>query len=199
MVVQRSRPRGSRAAVAVGLAGLAAAVVAAPAGAALAPTRNAADLAAALTDGGGATVTSASFVTIPAQGNPAAVSDVALAGFPRKGARFAILSSGDATLAPNASQGAGASANLAGQPRTPAGSDRDATVLKLDVKVPAGANCATFAFRFLSEEYPEYVGRQYNDAFVAESGATTWTTSASARTAPGELKDVRRRPGLTTS
>ncbi len=187
MVDPRSRPIGFRTVVAAGLAALGMAVAAAPAGAALAPTRNAADLAAALADGGGATVTSASFVTIPAQGNPAAVSDVALAGFPRKGARFVILSSGEATLAPNASQAAGASANLAGQPRTPSGSDRDATVLKLDVKVPSGANCATFSFRFLSEEYPEYVGRQYNDAFIAEFGATTWTTSASAIAAPGNF------------
>lgn len=189
MVRTASRIRRRRCAPTLAaLLGLASLVAAAPASAALTATRNASDLAAALTDGGGgATVTSASFTSIPPQGNPAAVSDAALAGFPKKGSRFVILSSGDATLAPNASQAAGASANLGGEPRTPDGSDRDVTVLKLDLKVPSGANCATFAFRFLSEEYPEYVGKQYNDAFIAELGATTWTTSSAAITAPGNF------------
>ena len=180
------RPRRTATHALTGVVTVLALLAAAPANAALTPTRNAADVAAALTDGGGATVTSASFSSIPPQGNPAAVSDAALAGFPKRGGRYAILSSGDATLTPNASQGIGASANLAGPPRA-GGSDNDVTVLKLDVKVPSGANCATFAFRFLSEEFPEYVGRQYNDAFIAELGATTWTTSASSITAPGNF------------
>ncbi|MCU0314596.1 MAG: choice-of-anchor L domain-containing protein [Solirubrobacteraceae bacterium] len=170
-------------ALAAGLALLAPA----PAGAAITPTRSAGDLASALTEGGSAQVTGASFVTIPPNGNPAAVSDVALAGFPKQGGRYVILSSGDAAAAQNASQGAGASLSLGAMARTPAGSDRDATVLKLDLKVPSGANCVTFAFRFASEEFPEYVGRQYNDAFIAELGTTTWTTSASAITAPGNF------------
>lgn len=160
-------------------------VLPAAAPAAVTPTRDAAQLAAALTESG-TTVTGASFTTIPATGTPAAVSDEALAGFPRQGGRFVILSSGDATKAPNASQAAGASANLGGAARA-GGSDRDATVLKLDLKVPSGANCVTFAFRFMSEEYPEYVGRQYNDAFIAETGATTWTTAGSTINAPGNF------------
>jgi len=160
-------------------------VLPAAAPAALTPTRDAAQLAAALTESGTA-VTGASFASIPADGTPAAVSDVPLAGFPRQGGSYVILSSGDATKAPNASQGAGASANLGGAARA-GGSDRDVTVLKLDLKVPSGANCLTFAFRFMSEEYPEYVGRQYNDAFIAETGATTWTTAGSTITAPGNF------------
>ena len=35
---------------------------------------------------------------------------------------------------------------------------RDYTVLKIDVNVPAGANCMALDYRFLSEEFPEFVG-----------------------------------------
>lgn len=163
----------------------AALIAAAPAPGAVTATRDASAIAAALA-GSGTTVTGASFASIPATGSPAAVSDDALAGFPRQGGSYVILSSGDATKAPNTSQGVNASANLGGAARA-GGSDRDVTVLKLDLKVPSGANCLTFAFRFLSEEYPEYVGRQYNDAFIAETGATTWTTAGSTITAPGNF------------
>jgi hypothetical protein len=160
-------------------------IAAAPAQAAVTATRDASALASALA-GSGTTVTGASFASIPATGSPAAVSDDALAGFPRQGGSYVILSSGDATKAPNTSQAVNASANLGGAARA-GGSDRDVTVLKLDLKVPSGANCLTFAFRFMSEEYPEYVGRQYNDAFIAETGATTWTTAGSTINAPGNF------------
>jgi PKD repeat protein len=41
--------------------------------------------------------------------------------------------------------------------------------------VPPGGSCVKFDFQFLSEEFPEYVGSQFNDAFVAELDVTTWT------------------------
>ncbi len=37
-----------------------------------------------------------------------------------------------------------------------------------------------FDFRFLSEEFPIYVGTSFNDAFIAELDNSTWTTSGSA-------------------
>jgi hypothetical protein len=40
--------------------------------------------------------------------------------------------------------------------------------LKVDLNVPTGRNCLSVDFRFLSEEYPEYVGSKFNDGFVAE-------------------------------
>jgi uncharacterized repeat protein (TIGR01451 family) len=39
-------------------------------------------------------------------------------------------------------------------------------------------------FRFLSQEYPVYVGSNFNDAFVAELDNSTWTTNGSVITAP---------------
>jgi hypothetical protein len=40
--------------------------------------------------------------------------------------------------------------------------------LRVDFNVPAGDNCLSVDFRFLSEEYPEFVGQEYNDGFIAE-------------------------------
>nr|WP_284289331.1 choice-of-anchor L domain-containing protein [Angustibacter aerolatus] len=58
-------------------------------------------------------------------------------------------------------------------------------MLRVDLNVPATANCLLgFDFRFLSEEFPEYVGDSYSDAFVAELDRTTWTSSGSTITAP---------------
>ncbi len=39
---------------------------------------------------------------------------------------------------------------------------------------PKQANCLSFNFRFLSEEYPEFVADIYNDAFVAELDRSNW-------------------------
>src|SRR5204863_3783979 len=47
----------------------------------------------------------------------------------------------------------------------------------------AQANCLTIDFRFLSDEYPQYVNTSFNDAFIAELDSTTWTTSGSTITA----------------
>jgi hypothetical protein len=45
------------------------------------------------------------------------------------------------------------------------GSAFDIATLSLTLRAPEWANSISFNFRFLSEEYPEYVGREYNDFF----------------------------------
>jgi hypothetical protein len=52
----------------------------------------------------------------------------------------------------------------------------DLTTLRVDVNVPAGANCLALSYRFLSEEFPEFVGSNFNDAFIAELDNSTWRT-----------------------
>jgi len=52
----------------------------------------------------------------------------------------------------------------------------------IDLAVPRGANCLSFDFRFLSEEFPEFVHDLYNDAFIAEVGRSDW--DASSKTDP---------------
>lgn len=91
-----------------------------------------------------------------------------LAGFPLEGDTFAILTTGNADAAP--AGGGGNSVDAGGRTREPSRAF-DVTVLKLDVNVPASANCLSFDFRFLSAESPG----TFNDAFVAELDRTSWT------------------------
>lgn len=146
------------------------------------PQPDAVQVAAAMTDGTSTKVTGASWVMRPPNGNPSAVSDAAVIGLPLSGSNFAVLSTGNADALTAGAQTYSASVGNSGPAR--GGSDRDAVVLKVDLSVPAGANCLSFGFRFLSEEYPEYVGKSYNDGFVAELDKNTWTTDASTINAP---------------
>jgi hypothetical protein len=41
--------------------------------------------------------------------------------------------------------------------------------------VPAADNCLALDYRFLSEEFPEFVGSPFNDAFIAEIDSSTWS------------------------
>ena len=102
---------------------------------------------------------------------------------PAEGSSFAILSSGNAADAYGAqSEERSTNHGLGGRA---GGSDFDATVLRVDLTVPASANCLMgFDFKFLSEEYPEWVGQSYNDAFIAELDASTWTSDGTTITAP---------------
>lgn len=174
--------RGARGA-ARAIAPLALAVgAAAPAGAAVDTAASALDIAQAISVDA-SRVTAASFDALPPGGAPKALSDVPLTFFPTDGASYAILTSGDAALAddPNASGSSGASAgggNLRGD------TDFDVTILRIDLDVPAGANCLELQFQFLSEEFPEFVGSSFNDAFIAELDQSTWTTAGSQIAAP---------------
>ena len=63
----------------------------------------------------------------------------------------------------------------------------DSSVLSIPITVPAGSNCVSFEFRFLSEEYPEYVDSSYNDAFIAELDNNTWSATGSDINAPNNF------------
>ncbi len=154
-------------------------VVAASSGAAVTPSRDANAVAAAI-PAAGVSIGSASFLAIPPMGNPAAVSDTPIAPFPADGPAYAVLSTGDAALSDQADQaGIFASADDGGA-AAPAGrgdTARDVTTLAIPIDVPAGANCLSFDFRFLSEEYPDFLDSQFNDAFIAEIDNSTWVSS----------------------
>ncbi|HEY2667551.1 MAG TPA: choice-of-anchor L domain-containing protein, partial [Actinomycetota bacterium] len=129
------------------------------------------------------TVTGASFVAVP-PGTPDGISTTPMAGFPTEGSSFGVLSTGDVNSVPNTSTFA--STDLGGG-NVRGNTDFDVTVLKVDVAVQPGANCLTFDFKFLSEEYPGFVNTSFNDAFIAELDASTWTTSGSTITAPNDF------------
>jgi hypothetical protein len=117
------------------------------------------------------------FSLAPPLGNPAAVSTTKLAGFPRKGSSYAILASGNARFADDKNKSASRSAaNLGPLVR----GARDVVIWRTDFRVPRGANCLSLRFRFLSEEFPEFVKDIYNDAFIAELDDSNWDASGSA-------------------
>lgn len=140
--------------------------------------RGATHLARAIFEGNGRRFVRAKFVTVPPGNGPVAISNRSLSGFPRRGGSFAILSTGCARAAysDNAS-GLMGCANGGLRIR----GARDVTIWRIRVRVPQGANCLSFRFQFLSEEYPEFVGTEFNDAFIAELGPSTKWNSVDDR------------------
>ena len=130
-------------------------------------------------------LTSASFATVPASGTPHGTS-TALSFFPTHGSTFAIMTSGNVNFADDPNNAPNTGDLLGGAP-VRGNTDRDVSILKLDLNVPAGVNCARFNFAFYSDEYPEYVGSDFNDAFIAELDSSTWTTSGSTISAPNNF------------
>ncbi len=122
----------------------------------------------------GVRVTGAAFVTEPALGGSAAISTHGAQQFPRQGSDFAILSTGHAARVFGGQRNQ-LSADLGGIGMR-GNRDRDVTIVRIDFDVLAGRNCLGFDVRMLSEEYPDFPGKIYNDAFVAELDITDWTT-----------------------
>ena len=102
---------------------------------------------------------------------------------PPQGGQSALLTSGDIALAPGPNDSSGATASNGTELR----GARDVSILRLDLMIPAGANCLSFDFAFQSEEYPEFVNSPYNDAFLAELDASTWSVANSVITAPNNF------------
>jgi hypothetical protein len=123
-----------------------------------------------------ATVTGASYDAVPPSGTPNGTADSALAGFPTEGSAFGILTNGNVSLAddPNDDEGSGED-NGGGNVRGT--SDFDVTILKVSLDVPSETNCLGIDLRFLSEEFPEFVGGTVSDSFVAEVDTSDWTTT----------------------
>jgi hypothetical protein len=164
--------------------------------AAIVPVTNnaagAASLAGALS-ANPALVTGASFESpAPPGATPNAVANTPLSGFPTNGGTFAILTTGNAQLADDANLSPSSGVDFDGGtttngPHSRGNTDFDVTVLRINLNVPAASNCLTVDFKFFSEEFPEFVGTQFNDAFIAELDASTWTTAGSVIAAPNNF------------
>jgi hypothetical protein len=100
--------------------------------------------------------------------------------FPTRGSTFAILSTGNASSAEDADFG-NTSTALDGLDNS---GGWDMTRFALELRVPTTATCASFAFAFYSEEFPERVTGSFNDVFTAELGQTNLTISGNQVLAP---------------
>jgi len=92
---------------------------------------------------------------------------------PLAGANFAVLSTGIAAAQGDAGyvspQGGTAFSNTAANPNgkcPSAGSTFDYSEWKLTLQVPANALAFAFDFNFMSSEYPEWIGTNFNDKFM---------------------------------
>ncbi|MDR0415775.1 MAG: SGNH/GDSL hydrolase family protein, partial [Propionibacteriaceae bacterium] len=132
--------------------------------------------------GPGLVITGAEF-TVLAGPAAAAVDTAPVADFPRDGDTYAVLSTGRAAdltwpLAHHSTALGGAAADWV----------YDVTTWRVDFTVPNGANCLTgIDFAFFSEEYPQFVGSNYNDALIIELDASDWTVSGHTIAAPRNI------------
>lgn len=112
------------------------------------------------------------------------VLTTAPATFSAVGGSYLVLSSGlvSSALLPNTA--GNTSSNLGGL-STSAGQDMVQMVLVLHV--PPSAKSWYVNWKFLSEEYPEYVGSAFNDAFLIEEPASTFVISGNTITAPNNV------------
>ena len=141
--------------------------------AAITPTDDADSLAEALEDD--EVVTGAAFQVAPPNGNPAAVADTDLALFPLDGPNYTMLSTGNTREADDPDNSESTSSDNGGDNSEAGPGVRDQVTLRVDIEVPESANCLTFDYRFLTEEFDEFVGSDFNDAFLAELDASTFT------------------------
>ncbi|WP_048342712.1 fibronectin type III domain-containing protein [Cellulomonas sp. A375-1] len=165
----------------------AAALVAASAwSAAPAAAATAGELVAAILAPSAASFVTGSSLASPS-GNATWVRTAPAAGFPsRTGGSYAMLSTGQASVLDQYSSSYEASTPWSSS--TTRGGAYDVTTLSVTLDVPATANCLLgVTFRFLTEEFPDFTGGTYNDAFVAEVGESTWRIEGTTIVAPNNF------------
>ena len=112
------------------------------------------------------------------------VQNIAVTEFPTAGPDFAVISSGCAgdVLLPNDSESH--SCTLGGLNNNE-GTDMVQLFLRLDT--PDNTTAVKFDWKFLSDEFPEFVGTSFNDAFLAELGDSNFTVSGTSVNAPNNI------------
>src|SRR5262249_58286588 len=94
---------------------------------------------------------------------------------------FAILSTGLAASADTPNSAPDTSTVLTGLKNS---QGNDMVQLRITLAPPPGSQCLSFDFAFFSEEFPEFVGSPFNDAFLAELGGSTFQHVGTTIAAP---------------
>ena len=119
---------------------------------------------------------------------PTAIADSFIGGFPTEGTTYGIFTTGNAALAddPNTAGNTGEGWFTS----NPAMGAKvfDWNTYRFDL-VAATTSCLAFDFKFYSDEFPEFVGSQFNDAFIAQLGSPAVTVDpvTGAINAPGNF------------
>jgi len=118
--------------------------------------------------------------------NGVGVSDAAFGDwFPTGGdGTFAILATGLAADADQPNSTGSLQTQLSGLNND---DGWDLVRLHLQLTVPADANCLTIDYAFYSEEFPEYVGSEFNDAFVMQVNDSSLIVDGAVITAPHNI------------
>ena len=128
-------------------------------------------------------VTGAEVVSTASESSYAIYTDPVLS-FPRQGDGYLVLTTGRADILRNANSSQSSGTDLNG-PSVRGNTDFDVTVFRIDVAVPNDVNCMLgMDFQYFTEEYKEYIGSRFNDAFIAEVDQSTWTTNDTDIIAP---------------
>ena len=150
----------------------------------MAPTASFAQSASKLTAAlglGSSQVASSDLGTSSDQG--IALETNVMGGFTTEGSSYMVLSSGCADdLLPNSE--ADHSCILEGLDTS---EEQDLVQLALTLNVPANSSSVSFDWKFYSEEFPEFVGSAFNDAFLVESGSSNYVLSGANITAPNNV------------
>lgn len=101
--------------------------------------------------------------------------------FPSKGNTFVVLSTGSTSVASLPNNSGSESGEIEGLNNS---QGNDMVQITMVLAPPEGCDCLLFDFQYLSEEFPEFVGSQFNDAFTAEYGGTNLTIQNNEIIAP---------------
>jgi hypothetical protein len=99
------------------------------------------------------------------------VFETAATLFPVEGPSYFVMSTGATASALQPNDSDSTSTELEGLNTT---EGEDLVQIVLELQPPPNASCLAFDFAFYSEEFPEFVGSEYNDAFIAEIGQSTF-------------------------
>jgi hypothetical protein len=122
------------------------------------------------------------------------VQFTAAGGFPTNHISYVVLSTGNASeaLLPNDSSGRSFELDGLDTPGEDQGNDMVQFTLVLDTSplnpnFPDAATAVSFDWKFYSEEWPEFVNSEFNDAFLVELGSSNILLSGNQVTAPNNI------------